>query len=64
MSEPTESRTLDDVRRWRREAHEQWTRLTPAQREAEEKRLIEQFGLAEAAPNDRGTGWVPLRQAS
>ena len=66
MNEPSESRTLEDVRRWRREAHEQWSRLSPAEREAEEKRLIEEFGLGgrEVAPAADDSTSPRLRKAS
>lgn len=66
MNEPSESRMLADVRRWRREAHEQWSRLPLPERAAEEKRLIAEFGLEgrDVSPA-AGDGTSPrLRKAS
>jgi hypothetical protein len=40
-----ESKMLDEVRRWRKEAYEQRQRQTPAQRAEESERLAAALGL-------------------
>lgn len=43
---PTESRMLDEVRRWRREAYEARQRMTPEELEKHDARLAEKLGFS------------------
>jgi hypothetical protein len=40
-----ESKSLENVRRWRRETYEELRSLSPAQRAEQEKQLAAHFGL-------------------
>lgn len=42
---PEEPKMIEEVRRWRREAYEQWRSYSPAQRDAETKRSMDELGL-------------------
>lgn len=42
---PEEPKMIEEVRRWRREAYEQWRLFSPAQRDAETKRSMDELGL-------------------
>lgn len=42
---PEELKMIEEVRRWRREAYEQWRSLSPAQRDDETRRSMDELGL-------------------
>lgn len=43
---PRESRTLEDVRRWRKEAYDEWAKMTHEERVRYERELVERLGLS------------------
>jgi len=43
---PHESKTLEDVRRWRKEAYEEWAKMTHEERVRYERELVERLGLS------------------
>jgi hypothetical protein len=51
MTNPeTGHKTLDEVRRWRREAYEEWARMSEDERRRLEEKLAAELGLKIAEP--------------